>query len=90
MTKKAPRTVTLKDLAEAINATPEQVKTVLDTVWSIDLLAAASGYAPRYVRWRVSNKRINGGLKVGRDWIVSREGGDAWLKEIGVDLELGL
>jgi len=89
MTKNKPRTITLKDLAKAINATPEQVKTVLGTVWTTDLLAAASGYAPRYVRWRVSNKRI-AGLKVGRDWIVSRESGDAWLKEIGVVLKLDL
>lgn len=58
---------------------------ILRTNWTTELLAAASGITPQAVRKACRSGEI-AAEKPGRDWIISREAGDTWLKARGVNL----
>lgn len=77
---------TIAQLAAASDVPKDDLKTLLETNWTIDLLAIAADLNNRYVRSLLSKKTIKG-IKVGGVWTITRANGDAWLASRGITVE---
>jgi hypothetical protein len=76
---------TIEALAQKAELPEGDVRTLLQTNWTVDLLAVASGLHRRYVR-SLLGKKISG-VKLGRDWTITRANGDAWLASRDITVE---
>ena len=75
--------VRVKHLADTIGESEEDVRKSLSSGWSTRLLALAGGVSANYLCKLVRRKKLEG-VRIGRDWVVTKVAGDAWLAKRGV------
>ena len=77
--------VTMKMLAKRTGKSVGEVRERLRYGWTTELLAKAGGVTANYVGKVLRRGKLSG-IRVGRDWLVSREDGDGWLADRGVSV----
>ncbi|MBN1876343.1 MAG: hypothetical protein JXA33_19110 [Anaerolineae bacterium] len=72
--------ITIGELSKRVEMTEAEVCATLEQGWTIRLLAAAGSVTEGYFRQLLTRRQFPG-TKLGTVWLISREDGDAWLKE---------
>ena len=80
------KTISVGMLAKKIGQSEEDVRSSLEHGWSTELLSLAGEVTANYVS-KLMRKGKLAGVKIGRDWVVSKDAGDAWLARKGIRVE---